>query len=137
MSAESYKLKIFTPAGLACEDEASEVTLPAIDGEIGVLPQHIGYTGLLGTGLLSYNSLNESQAVRLVISGGFCNFNDDTLTILADSIDMIDTVDREAYAKDRQKFSETLSGGDASSAEWNFAKEQLARIEAIDAMISH
>ncbi|MDC0358359.1 F0F1 ATP synthase subunit epsilon [Oligoflexia bacterium] len=138
MSDDGYQLRIYTPTGLALEDFASQVTLPASDGEIGVLQQHIKYTGLLGTGVLEYFSTEENRPVRLVISGGFCNFSHNTLVVLADSVDLASSVDLDNYAKDRRKHTELLGeGGDASMPEWRHAQEQLKRIEAIDDVISH
>ena len=84
-TGDSFHLKILTPAGLALMDVATEVYLPSSDGEIGVLPGHCIYTGLLGTGTLRFHSDN-GDSRRVQISGGFCNFANNTLTILADRV---------------------------------------------------
>jgi F0F1-type ATP synthase epsilon subunit len=49
-----FRLKIFTPAGLVLEDSAREVKLPTEAGEIGILPQHARYCGILGNGQMEY-----------------------------------------------------------------------------------
>lgn len=130
-------LEIFTPAGLALQDSASQVTLPADNGEIGILPDHIRYTGLLGTGLLEYYSTEEKKPKRLVLSGGFTNVSENKVTILADSIDLIDGVDRNNYAEKRSEYTELVANGVYDEPECVHARTQLARIEAIDKLISH
>ena len=137
MSDRAFKLEIITPAGLAREDATDEVTLAAKNGEIGILPQHAKYTGLLGTGLLTYFSTESNQTENVVIGGGFCNFHNDTLTILADSIDTLDSVDKDSYADEREKFAEILDTADTYTPEFEEAQIKLARIEAIDRLLSH
>ncbi len=137
MSNESFGIRIVTPAGEAVSDMTNEVTLPSSKGEIGVLPQHTRYTGLLGTGILEYYAINEKRTKRLVISGGFCTFANNTLTILADSAHLPEKIDRESYASKRAELSKTVDTSDSSDPAWEFAKQELDKIEAIDRLISH
>lgn len=81
--AEDFKLRVITPAGVALDDSTSTVTLPTVDGQIGVLPHHTRYTGIIGAGRLQYDKVGGGIG-ELEISGGFVSFADDTLTILAD-----------------------------------------------------
>ena len=39
--AETLRLEIITPQGTVFSEDATMVTLPAIDGQIGVYPQHV------------------------------------------------------------------------------------------------
>jgi len=137
MADNEYKLKVYSPAGLALEDTATQVSLPSSDGQIGVLPHHVGYTGLLGTGMLEYFSSEGGEPKRLVVSGGFCDFSADSLMLLADSVDLPDTLDRDGYAQNREEYTQTLETGNTVEAAWTHAKTQLDRIEAIDQLISH
>lgn len=136
MSAESLELKIFTPAGLQIEDRATTVTLASSQGEIGILPRHTRYTGLLGTGVMTYLATETSQPVRLVVSNGFCTVNGESLTILADAIDTLQSVNRNTYAGDRTALQKTIAGGNTLDPAWTLAQTRLARIEAIDSLIA-
>jgi F-type H+-transporting ATPase subunit epsilon len=80
-----FVLRIFTPAGLVLETETEAVKVPAIDGEIGVLPQHTKYSGLLGQGVLEYTAAS-GAVQKVAIQGGLCQFSKNTLTILADAV---------------------------------------------------
>jgi F-type H+-transporting ATPase subunit epsilon len=135
MSADVFNLKVFTPAGLVLEDKTSAVTLVSKNGEIGVLPQHIKYNGLLGTGVFQFAPASGGQVKKLVVSEGFATFNDNELVILADYVMLAEDVDKASYAKSRvglQSKVDTLSGFDP---EWQMAREELSRIEAIDSLV--
>ena len=83
--ADSFKLRIYTPAGLLHEEVVTAVTLPSSTGEIGVLPKHCKYTGVLGSGNLNY-TLPSGDKKKITLAGGFCTFNMDTLEVLADAV---------------------------------------------------
>ncbi|NDC39337.1 MAG: ATP synthase F1 subunit epsilon [Proteobacteria bacterium] len=136
MGTDSFQLKVVTPAGIALEEEVTTASLPTVQGEIGVLPQHIGYNGLLGVGVLSYCKVGSTQFDKVVVSGGFCQFGDSTLTILADTVDLPGTIDSAKYGAERAELQKIIEVEDSQSQQWQVAKEQLARIEAIDRLIA-
>ena len=135
--SDSFGIRVVTPAGELVADKTNEVTLPSSNGEIGVLPNHTKYTGLLGTGILEYYGTEDKQIKRLVISGGFCTYSSGTLTLLADSANLPDQIDKDSYAEKRSELTNVVETTDASDPAWEFAKQELDMIEAIDRLISH
>jgi ATP synthase F1 epsilon subunit len=135
MASESFTLKIVTPRGLEREVQATAVALPGARGEIGVLPGHVKYNGLLGVGIMSITD-TAGATTHLVVTGGFCTFTDETMNVLADAVDTLDSVDRQSYGKDREALQEQLKGGGESDPQWILAQEKLARLEAIDRLLS-
>ncbi len=83
--ADTFRLRIFTPEGLLREEVVSSVTLPSTHGEIGVLTKHTKYTGVLGSGALTF-TVPSGEKNKIEIAGGFCTFSAETLVILADSV---------------------------------------------------
>lgn len=136
MGTDSFQLKVVTPSGVALEEEVTYAALPTVQGEIGVLPQHIDYNGLLGVGLLSFTKAGAQQPEKVVVCGGFCQFGDGTLTILADTVDFPGSVDTAKYATERAELQKLIEHEDSQSNQWQVAKERLARIEAIDRLIA-
>ena len=138
MCADSFKLKVVTPSGVALEEEVTSVSLPTTQGEIGVFPQHIDYNGLLGVGILSFTTTSNpenapnSKANKVVMAGGFCQCGDGSLTVLADTVDFQDSIDTAKYDADRVELQKLIDHEDSQSTQWQMAKERLARIEAID-----
>ena len=88
MASEKINLKVYTPAGLILETSAAAVTLPSSEGEIGILPHHTRYVGLLGVGTLEYLDPDSSVRHSFKVSNGFCNFVNENLVVLADSVEM-------------------------------------------------
>lgn len=86
---DGFKLKILTPVGVVLEEDGvTAVNLPSSDGEIGILPGHIRYSGLLGKGVLKYTKSSGTQN-KVAVTEGFCNFSGDELTILADKSEIV------------------------------------------------
>lgn len=89
MAATSFSLKVFTPAGLVFESQVSSVYLKTLDGEIGILPDHTKYVGVLGAGQLKFTATASKDRVSsMQIDGGFCSFSAGVCSVLADSADL-------------------------------------------------
>ncbi len=87
-ASEGFRVRVLTPAGLALEERASSAKVPTADGEIGVLPQHTKYSAVLGEGILELVTIPSGETKKLTIHGGLTHFAADTLTVLADRIDL-------------------------------------------------
>lgn len=135
MSNSSFTLKVVTPAGIALEDEVAEVYLPSSRGEIGILPGHAKYTSLLGTGVLSYSRHGQVTNAKMVVSEGFCNFSNDTLTVLADTVDLPDMIDRVALEKLKSEARSQVDTLDPTDPMWQAARVRIARCEAVEKIL--
>lgn len=135
--SDDFAIEVYTPKGKALEGRSDAVKLPTENGEIGILNRHRKYVGILGLGVMQYFCKEEDQAKRAVITGGFCSFSGDRLLILADAIDLPETVDRDDYASERQELSDFIKSGNMDDEDRVLAGKKLARIEAIDTLISH
>ena len=136
MANESFNLKIITPVGLVSEEQVYSAKLPASVGEIGILPQHVGYIGNLGIGVLEYDSVEERRTKRLVISQGFCSFEDSNLTVLTDKVIFADAVNKTDFASERETLKVIVSSGAPTSGEWVLANNKLKEIEAIETLLA-
>ncbi|MBX7142953.1 MAG: F0F1 ATP synthase subunit epsilon [Oligoflexia bacterium] len=135
MSSDVFSLKIFTPAGLLLEDKVTSVTLPSLNGEIGILPQHAKYAGLLGAGVFQYSPAGSSETKRLAIADGFCTFENDTLTLLTDFAVAADNVDRNSYGRDRDSLQKAVDSTSTYEPAWQVAHDGLSRIQAVDRLL--
>jgi F-type H+-transporting ATPase subunit epsilon len=68
-TAPPVSLKVITPRQVVCEVEADEVTLPGLDGQIGILPGHRPMVAALGEGMLSYRVGAETSESE--VRGGY------------------------------------------------------------------
>lgn len=134
--ADSFKLEILVPAGKLLEQEVTSVSVKTALGEVGILPHHANYTALLDTGVLSYSGAQGGKNERLVVSGGFLNFADNTLQILADAVDLPDNMKGIPYDSERSNLDANLKDADTQTPEWQQNRKKLDRIEAIDILLS-
>jgi F-type H+-transporting ATPase subunit epsilon len=81
--AQGFKVRVITPSGVFLETLADSVKLPSSDGEMGVLPLHTAYAGLIGDGTLQIDS--DKGVTSVAIKGGISRFESNTLTLLVDS----------------------------------------------------
>ena len=131
MSENSFLLKVFSPSGLIFEESVFSVTLPGVDGEVGVLPQHAKYVGNLGTGIMKFEPTVGSEEGRIVLSGGFARMNEDELHVIADDVILPDEAESMMIDGERRELLKVIEHGDANSPEWLVAKNRFLKIEAV------
>ena len=136
MASESFNLKIITPTGLVAQEQTSSVKLPASEGEIGMLPDHENYIGNLGVGVLEYDSVDDKKTKRLVLSQGFCNFQNGNLVVLTDKVIFAESVNKAEYASEREALKVIVASSTASSAESVLASTKLKEIDAVEALLA-
>jgi F-type H+-transporting ATPase subunit epsilon len=101
-------LKIITPEKVVSEEEVYQVTLPILEGEITMLPDHIPYIGALQAGeIVLRKDSAQSDDIVLAVSGGFVEFHDNVLTLLADTAERAEGID-VARAEEARKRAEEL-----------------------------
>lgn len=101
------QLEIVSPERRAFSDEVDMVTLPGIDGELGILPHHTRLISALGTGELRIKQGGTEQI--LLISGGFVEVRPDRVIVMTDLAEHSDEID-EAQAVDARKRAEAELG---------------------------
>ena len=67
------KLRIITPKKMVLEEEIEAVTLPSIEGEITILPNHVSLFSLLKEGVVKIKY--EKKEDFLAIGGGYAETN--------------------------------------------------------------
>ena len=77
---------IVGPDGVRWSGQATFVTAPTIEGSIGLYPAHEPIMSVLKAGNVTVDDLEGKRSV-LPISGGFLSFDEDTVTVIADSQD--------------------------------------------------
>lgn len=117
------KFKIVTPERTVFESDVDQATLPVTDGEVTILPNHIPYIASLKAGEIILKTAGKDTA--LVISGGYIEFSNNTLTILADTAERAEEIDL-ARAEEAKKRAEDLKKQAILTDETEYAKVALA-----------
>jgi len=98
-------LKIVTPERVVYKNKVKQITLPTADGEITILPNHRSYIASLETGEMIAKTENEEE-VDLAVAGGFVEFYDNKLVVLADEAERAEEIDLKEAEKARKKAEE-------------------------------
>lgn len=127
------KFKIVTPERVVVEEEVYQATLPIEGGTVTILPEHIPYIGSLAAGEIILRAEPGGEEKSLATSGGFVEFHDNTLLVLADTAEHAAEIDL-ARAEEARRRAEELKTMKASLGEEEYARtaavleKELARI---------
>ena len=85
--SEIFSIKLVTPSKIFLEANASIVTVPATEGDIGFLANHVSYISSVRPGFISIYLENGGEQ-KIYITEGFVQFNANNLLIIA--VELID-----------------------------------------------
>ena len=132
MSDGTFQLKVFSGRGLEVEATVSDVTVPSESGELGFLQNHCDYVGLIATGITQYTDVADSSAKRCLVSGGICTFNNNVLTLLADTVDSPDEIAAATVSDDELALLEAeLEQLSLYDPAWEVLSQKVARLQAL------
>ena len=109
----SIKLKVITPEKVVIELETYQATLPVEGGEVTILPNHMPYIGAIQAGEIILRKEASGEEISLATSGGFVEFHENTLVVLADTAERAEEIDL-ARAEELKK--ETVHMGEEEYA---------------------
>ena len=83
--SENFSIEIVNPEkSFLSKDEVSEVVVPAFEGEIGILKDHISIISFLKPGIIKVFFGTEEE--KYFVEDGIVEFKDNSLSILTSSI---------------------------------------------------
>ncbi len=101
----SIQLAVITPERQVVQAEASEVILPAHDGQLGVLRDRAPLMCELGVGTLRYTANGVSEQV--FVDGGFAQVNDNVVQVLSPHALRSNEVNAAAVERAQRQFNAT------------------------------
>jgi F-type H+-transporting ATPase subunit epsilon len=111
MSTKYLKLKIVTPERLILEEEVESVTIPTVEGEIGVFPGHLALISAIKSGDIV--GKKNGEEIPMAVSGGFVEVrpgsNGETeVVVLADFAEHVAEISDEVIAKAKARAEELM-----------------------------
>jgi F-type H+-transporting ATPase subunit epsilon len=112
--------------GIACD----EVTLPGLEGELGILPAHTPLIALLGIGLVTFR--DGARKTSVAVRGGFAEIANDAVRVLADEAAAKDAIDAPKAAQEKAAAEARRADVvgdeqlDAANADAKFAEARIA-----------
>ena len=112
--SEVFKLEIVNPEkSFLSNDKVSEVVIPAFEGEMGILKDHISIISFLKPGLVKVFESGSKQETYYV-EDGIIEFKNNCLSILTSKIFDIKKIDKNAVREDLTKAEKDTKNNDIS-----------------------
>jgi F-type H+-transporting ATPase subunit epsilon len=108
--SKKLHLKIVTPERVILEEDVDQVTLPTMDGEITILPDHIALISALRAGDIV--ALSNGEHIPVAVVGGFIELKDNVLAVLADFAEHVSEITDDAITKAKAKAAELQAAKD-------------------------
>jgi F-type H+-transporting ATPase subunit epsilon len=132
MLPEAIELIVVTPERQLLKQTVVEVTIPGLDGELGVLPGHAPLMTELGVGELKYKTAGGGQATALAIVQGFAEVLPDRVTVLAETAERAEEIDlsraERALERAQKRIAQPVPEVDWARAEFAL-RRALIRIQ--------
>tara|TARA_B100001093_G_C26620584_1_gene924418 strand:- start:205 stop:597 length:393 start_codon:yes stop_codon:yes gene_type:complete len=91
--SEEFKVEIVNPEkSFLSKEDVTEVIVPAFEGEMGVLKDHISIISFLKPGIITINS--KSGEEKFFVEDGIVEFKDNNLSVLTSSIINLKDIDK-------------------------------------------
>ena len=116
---------IVTPEATTLDVQAEFVSLPLIDGEIGVLKDHAPTIGRLGFGEMRVRTGNDTD--RYFVDGGFVQISNDIVSVLTGKATPFADLGMEAVRSD---LAEAEALPQSTTAETELRRQSINRASA-------
>ncbi len=122
--ANTLKLEIVTPDAKTYSDDVEMVTLPGVEGEMGVYPQHVPLMTQLVPGEITVRK--DGQDVYLAVGEGFVEITAEKVAVLTDMAIRSEQID-EAKAEEVRRQAEARLAEKLSDEEAALVSAALAQ----------
>jgi F-type H+-transporting ATPase subunit epsilon len=120
----TLKLEIITPAATVFSEDVEMVTLPAVEGEIGIFPQHVPLMTQMVPGEMVVRQNGQDRF--LAVGEGLVEITGDHVAILTDLAIAAENID-EAMAEEARQRAQTRLKEKLSAEEVASVNAALAR----------
>lgn len=126
--ASQLKLEIVTPEGVTTSEMVDYVTLPGLEGEMGVYPMHVPLMTQIVAGEIVVRKGNEEYL--LAVGDGFVEITADHVAVLTDMAIKANDID-EAKAEEARRRAEARLKEKLTQEELAATQAALARSAAL------
>jgi F-type H+-transporting ATPase subunit epsilon len=125
MTMTKFHLQIVTPDGLFYDGEAERISVRTIDGEVGILANHLDYVTALGMG--EARVLLDGNVRRAACIGGMLTVRNGEVKVVATTFEWAEEIDKERAEKAYQKAQTVLGDKASSQNDLKIAQAKLRR----------
>ena len=126
MLPEAIELIVVTPERELLRETVVEVTIPGLEGQLGILPGHAPLMTELGIGELSYRTGTTSRPIAICVVRGFAEVLPDRVTVLAETAERAEEIDLARAEAALARAEKRLASND-TNIDWDQATVALER----------
>ena len=124
--SEEFKIEIINPEkSFFAKEDVIEAVIPAIEGEMGILKDHISFISFLKPGLIKIYS--KSGEDKFYLEDGIVEFKKNNLSILTSSISNLKDLDKSKL-QDLLKIAEEQSNKNDISDQSKYLADQKIEV---------
>tara|TARA_B100001123_G_scaffold390847_1_gene468764 strand:+ start:531 stop:929 length:399 start_codon:yes stop_codon:yes gene_type:complete len=94
---------LVSPEKLIFNDEVGMIIIPGKDGDLGVLPGHSKLLSSLRPGRVMIYGEGKNLLKSFFVSGGFAEVNSEKCIVLAETVDEMNSLDKNSIEKEIQE----------------------------------
>ena len=129
--SEEYSLEIVNPEkSFLSKDDVTEVVVPAFEGEIGILKDHISIISFLKPGIIKIFS--KSGEENFYVNDGIIEFKNNNLSILTSLILDLKNVDKERISEIQKSAEKDLNNSEINDQEKYLLDQKVEVLKSIN-----
>ena len=129
--SEEYSVEIVNPEkSFLSKDDVTEVVVPAFEGEIGILKDHISIISFLKPGIIKIYS--KSGEDSFYVNDGIIEFKNNNLSILTSLILNLKDIDKEKISEIQKSAEEELNKSEINDQEKYLIDQKLEVLKLIN-----
>ena len=129
--SEEYSIEIVNPEkSFLSKDDVTEVVVPAFEGEIGILKDHISIISFLKPGIIKIFSKSGEES--FYVNDGIIEFKDNNLSILTSLILNLKDIDKEKILEIQKSAEEELNKSEINDQEKYLLDQKLEVLKSIN-----
>ena len=129
--SEEYSVEIVNPEkSFLSKDDVTEVVVPAFEGEIGILKDHISIISFLKPGIIKIFSKSGEES--FYVNDGIIEFKNNNLSILTSLIFNLKDIDKEKISEIQKSAEEELNKSEISDQEKYLLDQKVEVLKSIN-----
>ena len=129
--SEEFKIEIVNPEkSFLSKDNVTEVVVPAYEGEMGILKDHVSIISFLKPGIIKIYSLSNEE--KYYVEDGIIEFKNNSLSILTSSIFNIKDMDKNQIEEMIKEVENNKSVNETSDESKYLVDQKIDTLKSIN-----
>ena len=127
---ENFKLDIISPEKTLFSDDVLMVTMPAVEGDMGILKNHINFITFLKPGIINIQ-LKDKNSEELYIEEGTVEFSNNILTVLSSTVFKLNELSKDLVQKMIEEADKEINSNDLTDKYKFILSHKLSVLKSI------